>query len=423
MINLDIFTFTFDQLYWLMIILIVETVLIILSIVTMIVNWKSQWQKDKVHLEKVQELSDKLEERSKRLVDISDSNNRRFNYINSVFMTMKDGIVVFNQSQRIILMNPSAQTYLKMNQSVFFDSLDHNQNQFYLFLKEMVHKTSVTNETQVLFYNDNEYSYEVFSSIIDNKYRKDDKLGVLVAIVDVTEKRRVEKIRKEFVENVSHEFRTPMTLISGVIEMLKMWDNIDVEDRNKALDIIDIQTNRLKRLISELLTLSEIEGRIQLNDQMIIDVEDILLDMIEMFTPIANKKGITLLHDIQLSYPLVEGNEEFFYQAISNVLDNAIKYTSECGWVSLVSYADNQFCYIKIEDNGVGMQEHHLDRIFDRFYRVDEHRSSKTGGSGIGLSIVKDVVTLMNGNIEVDSKLNQGSTFIIKLPIIKESVK
>src|SRR5690554_4278205 len=198
MINLDIFTFTFDQLYWLIIILIVETVLIILLIVTMIVNWKSQWQKDKVHLEKVQELSDKLEERSKRLVDISDSNNRRFNYINSVFMTMKDGIVVFNQSQRIILMNPSAQTYLKMNQSVFFDSLDHNQNQFYLFLKEMVHKTSVTNETQVLFYNDNEYSYEVFSSIIDNKYRKDDKLGVLVAIVDVTEKRRVEKIRKEF---------------------------------------------------------------------------------------------------------------------------------------------------------------------------------------------------------------------------------
>lgn len=423
MINLDIFTFTFDQLYWLIIILIVETVLIILLIVTMTVNWKSQWQKDKVHREKVQDLSDKLDERNKRLVDISDSNNRRFNYINSVFMTMKDGIVVFNQSQKIILMNPSAQTYLKMNSSVFFDSLDHNSNQFYLFLKDMVQKTTVTNETQVIFYNDNEYSYEVFSSIINNKYRKDDKLGVLVAIVDVTEKRRVEKIRKEFVENVSHEFRTPMTLISGVIEMLKMWDNIEIEDRNKALDIIDIQTNRLKRLITELLTLSEIEGRIQHNDQMVIDVEEVLADIIEMFAPIASKKGITLFHDIRLSYPLVEGNEEFFYQAVSNVIDNAIKYTNECGWVSLSSYFDDDYCYIKIEDNGVGIQEHHLDHIFDRFYRVDEHRNSKTGGSGIGLSIVKDVVTLMNGDVNVQSKLSQGTTFVIKLPTIKESVK
>ena len=423
MIDLDVFVFTFDQLYWLLIILIIESVLIVLLITTMAVNRKNRWMSDHQNREKTQYLTDKLEERNKRLNDISESNNRRFNYINSIFMTMKDGIVVFDQKCKVILMNPSAQTYTRLGQDVFFNNIVDAGNPFVKNIMDMVQKTLLDKEINFSFFDDSDYTYEVYTSIINNKYKQSEILGVLVDIVDVTEKKRVERIRKEFVENVSHEFRTPLTLISGLIETLKMWDDIDSEDRAKALNIIDIQSNRLKRLITDLLTLSKIEGSFNYSDVSVIDIEEVLKTVSDMFAPIASRKGITILKDFQVSYPLIEGSEEFFYQAISNLLDNAIKYTGECGWVSVRAFNDVENCFLEIEDNGLGIESFHLDRIFERFYRVDEHRNSKTGGSGIGLSIVKDVVGLMNGVIFVESEVNKGTKFIIRLPIIKENIK
>lgn len=416
--NLSLVSLGFNQIYPLVVIIVVQLILLLVFVIVKIIDAKKRKQQKKEYDQKIGKLIKKLDKKKRKLEQITEMNNRRFNYINSIFMAMQDGILVFNNKNDLILINPSGQKYLRVDNRILFTQSDLLNNQFYQCIYREAELSLEKSENSLVPYNaDDGRYYDIQTSIIQNKYKKNDNLGVLVVVIDVTEKRHAENMRKEFIENVSHEFRTPMTLISGIAEMFKMWDNLESEDRTRAIDIIEIETNRLKRLISDLMILSKIDGNLG-TEVVYIDIEDVIKDIITTLRPFANKKGITVYHEINLEYPIIMGNEHLFFQAITNLVDNAIKYSPGNGWVRIVAFNNKTECTISVSDNGVGIPEEHFERVFERFYRVDKTRSSKTGGSGIGLSIVKDVVDMMNGKINIESQVNEGTKFTITLPIL-----
>lgn len=225
------------------------------------------------------------------------------------------------------------------------------------------------------------------------------------------ENRQLEAMRKEFVANVTHELKTPLTSIIGFIETLQDGAAEDPEIRNKFIDIIAIETSRLKRLIEDTLLLSDIENKAVVNQEKI-NVRMTVREIIAVMEPIAYRNKVEILFDIEPNL-VIFGNEDRFRQMLVNIVENAIKYSNEGGKV----WIDGRMLYgkvvIRVRDEGIGISEENLGRLFERFYRVDKSRSRKVAGTGLGLSIVKHIAVLLNAEIKVESKLGEGTTFII----------
>ena len=237
--------------------------------------------------------------------------------------------------------------------------------------------------------------------------------GVLLIIEDITQIRKLENVRTDFVSNVTHELKTPLTSIKGFVDTLK---NGKVEDKvvaDKFLDIIDIEVERLYRLIEDILLLSEIESKID-REAVLCDVNKVALDVIELLEGKVNE-NVELIFEVQPYIRPYYCNPDRLKELFINLIDNAIKYTEE-GSINLICKEENQNLIIIVKDTGIGIPREHLPRVFERFYRVDRGRSRKIGGTGLGLSIVKHIVQLYDGNIEVQSKVNKGSEFKISLP-------
>lgn len=361
-----------------------------------------------------------------QLGEMTRRNNERNNYINSVFSSMEDGFFLTDLEGRIVLFNRSAENLLDIHASCLFDGKDESHN---LVMEEILAECRTANpgggsganagggprtiETK----NGNGMEIQVSISPVMSKYGTKSLIGMLAIVKDITEKKRVENIRKEFVANVSHEFRTPLTLISGFIEMLRMYDNLAPEDRNRSLEILEIETERLKKLISELLLLSKMENRIFSGEQGSVDVEKVLNQVITVLRPLAEKKRQTLGASIAPGSPIIDGDETWFFHAIHNLVENAIKYTQEGGTIILESHNDEKNIWIAVTDNGIGIAPDDIGKIFERFYRVDHSRGSQTGGSGLGLAIAKDIISIFDGDISVASEKGSGSTFTLRIPL------
>lgn len=226
------------------------------------------------------------------------------------------------------------------------------------------------------------------------------------------ESRKAEVIRKEFVANVSHELKTPLTSISGFIETLQQGASEDPEIRTKFIDIIAIETSRLKRLIEDLLVLSDIENRKDSADASEINVQNAIEKTILTLEPIADEKGITILTDFDKDVKIF-GSPDRFRQMLVNLIENAIKYSDEGSRVWVEARETDGGAQVMVKDEGIGIAEEHLDRLFERFYRVDKSRSTKAGGTGLGLSIVKHIAALLNAELKVESKVGEGTTFYV----------
>ena len=367
--------------------------------------------------EKNQKLVKKLEEKQKNISDIHSANNDRFNYMNAIFTTMKDGIVVFRDNGKLVLVNPAARRCLHIDKHIFFKNDKSAYGEFYGRVAEFCMEAYEAGENRNFEYQDGDRFFEVSALLIPDRYRKSMCLGVLAVVIDVSEARRIEARRKEFVSNVSHEFRTPMTLISGYAEMLRMWDEVTLEERTKALDVIEQETKRLKKLVSELLTLSRLDRMDQEDQQPFVDVEAVIDQILWTLEDMAAQKRVELISQVTLDYPILRANEQFLYQMLLNLIENGIKYNREQGWVKVQAHNDGKTLFITVADSGMGMEEKNQERIFDRFYRIDEDRNSSHGGNGIGLSIVSSVISQMKGTIRVESRPGEGSEFLIELPL------
>ncbi len=234
---------------------------------------------------------------------------------------------------------------------------------------------------------------------------------LIMILHDITEQRKLEELKKEFITNASHELRTPLTAIVGYIETLEEDLSGEAKEYTK---IIKKHINRLSNIVNDLLLLSEIEQQTNMQTSQV-DLTSIIKEVIKTFSPKAQKKGLTITYQIPPKPIIITADELKIEQAIINLLDNAIKYT-EKGQIEIILYTTNQDVIIKIKDTGIGIPKQALSRIFERFYVVDKSRSRKLGGTGLGLSIVKHIISLHNGSIKVESQLNKGTIFTITLP-------
>jgi two-component system phosphate regulon sensor histidine kinase PhoR len=249
---------------------------------------------------------------------------------------------------------------------------------------------------------------------------------IVLVFHDITELRRLEKIRKDFVANVSHELRTPLTSIKGYVEALLDGAKDDPVTSAKFLEIILKQSDRLNLIIEDLLELSKIEsGRVSLKEEPL-ELRSIVDRMLSMIKPIADKKRHRLVTSVDPSLPPVAGDEGRLAQVLTNLLDNAIKYTPEGGTITVgatlapsIGNAEPPAGAIELNvtDTGIGIPEEDRPRVFERFYRVDKARSRELGGTGLGLAIVKHIVEGHGGQVWVEANHPQGSRFVVRLPV------
>lgn len=223
------------------------------------------------------------------------------------------------------------------------------------------------------------------------------------------ENRRIENMRREFVANVTHELKTPLTSISGFIETLQDGAADDREIRTRFIDIIAIETSRLKRLIEDILVLSEIENKKESLDSRI-KIKDAIEGTVDFILPIAQKNGIQLYVDVDNDL-WIEGSEDRFRQMMVNLIENAIKYSGDGKRVWVKGHRAFDKIIVSVKDEGIGINSGDLERLFERFYRVDKSRSREAGGTGLGLSIVKHTAALFDAELDVESTPARGSTF------------
>jgi len=240
--------------------------------------------------------------------------------------------------------------------------------------------------------------------------------GMLAVFVDVTNLRRLETLRRDFVANVSHELRTPIAAVRSAAETLRRTMEVQPELADEFVGIIERNTERLHQLVEDLLDLSHIESRefhLTLEE---VDLKDSISQALRMFQKQADARKLRFSTSIPEGTPLVCADKRRLEQVLSNLLDNAIKYGAENTLIHIEVEPFNEFVRVAVRDSGQGIEAKHFSRLFERFYRVDAGRSREVGGTGLGLSIVKHLVEAMHGWVLVESTLGKGSTFYFTLP-------
>ncbi|NNL85479.1 MAG: PAS domain S-box protein [Myxococcales bacterium] len=244
--------------------------------------------------------------------------------------------------------------------------------------------------------------------------RADTPLGLVAVFHDITELRRLERVRRDFVANVSHELKTPLTAIRGFAETLRA-EEIPEEQRDRFLEVIERNARRLTRLIEDLMTLSRVEGGRETLEPEVLDlprlVGSVLSDMRGQIE--ARKLEVHQEHD---GDGFVFADRLAVEQVLVNLIDNALKYTDPGGCIEIRTRTEARGVRLTVADTGMGIPESEHDRIFERFYRVDAARGRDVGGTGLGLAIVRHVLQLSGGDIAVESEIGVGSTFIVTLP-------
>jgi len=242
-------------------------------------------------------------------------------------------------------------------------------------------------------------------------------MGALAIVEDITELRRLEQVRTDFAANVSHELKTPLTSIQGFVETLDAGAIDNPEMAHKFLRIIMMETERLTRLINDILSISKLESGDNEVATERIRLDKKAHDVCEMLSIHASEKQVTINSRLNHEPVYIIGNPDRVEQLLINLTENAIKYNKPGGSVTVQVFANADEANVTISDTGIGIAEEHLPRLFERFYRVDKGRSRQMGGTGLGLAIVKHIVRSMNGEIEVHSKLGEGTEFLITLPL------
>ncbi|GIO95559.1 PAS domain-containing sensor histidine kinase [Paenibacillus lautus] len=348
--------------------------------------------------------------------------------LQSVLNNMTGGIVMVNGAGQIILVNRAAERMLGINAEVITGKSYRELKQHYELTKLMEEGL----ESKEGFHEERNIYYPVESIIrldgvaMMQEEEQESYRGMLFLLQDVSDIRRLERMRSEFVANVSHELKTPLAAVKGFAETLLGGGVTDEKTSRSFLQIIYDESERLNRLIGDILELSKIESkRIQM-DYSPIHLSAFFDTISEMMRTVAEKKRISLELDIPEEL-FMEGDEDKLRQIFMNLLSNSISYTQEGGRVKLTAREKHSngnaedIVEFLVKDSGIGIPKKDLPRIFERFYRVDKARSRGSGGTGLGLSIVKHLVDLHHGTIKVESELGIGSSFIIELPILQET--
>lgn len=257
-----------------------------------------------------------------------------------------------------------------------------------------------------------------------------DQASALIAFHDLTAARQAEHMRADFVANVSHELRSPLTSLLGFIETLRGPARDDTAARERFLEVMDGEAKRMARLIDELLSLSRVESEEHLPPQGQVDVRTMLREIARSFDMRAAERDMKIAVDCPQDLPPVLGERDEVTLVFRNLVENALNYgragtpvTITAGTVARVPGSGNPGIRISVQDRGEGISPEHIPRLTERFYRVDRGRSRSMGGSGLGLAIVKHIVNRHRGRLTIESKLGEGSVFTVVLPSVTQEVE
>ena len=337
--------------------------------------------------------------------------NRQKKQIETILLHMTDGIIAFDMDGKIIHINPAARDLLVLtdNEDTFdkiFDKLDIDIN-----IEKIIYLENWTSSEQRKHVGE-KYINILFAPFQDENDRP---AGVVALIQDITEHVKLDNMRKEFVADVSHELKTPITSIMGYADTL-LEGEYDEDTRTKFLNVISSEAKRMARLVTDLLTLSRYDNKKVTSEITSFDLGELVKKCLEKLKFEIEKKEHQIECFVTASVPPVIADKYGIERVILNILSNAIKYTSNHGVIKVyVGFVYND-AYIKVIDNGIGIPEEDLERIFDRFYRVDKARSREFGGTGLGLSIAKEILDQNKGSISIKSEVGKGTEVVIRIP-------
>ena len=331
----------------------------------------------------------------------------------TILKHMTDGVIAFDMNGNVTYINPAAKQMLELRDTddnfakVFSKYEDAN-------MEKIIYLENWTSSEMKI--ENNQGSMNLFFVPFKDEINR--PTGVMVVIQDITEHVKLDDMRKEFVADVSHELKTPLTSIKGFSETLLEGD-CDKETEKHFLTIINDNADRMEKLVQDLLTLSRYDSKKNKNSIVEFDLGELAKKCTEKFEIEVRKRNQSLECFVTADVPPVQADKDGIERVIINIISNSVKYTSNGGKINVyVGYVHND-AYVKIKDTGIGIPKDDLDKVFERFYRVDKARSRKLGGTGLGLSIAKEIIEQNNGNISVSSKVGQGTEVVIRIPVKK----
>ena len=339
---------------------------------------------------------------------------RQKKQIETILQYMTDGIMAFDLNGNIIHINSAAITLLgltgpKNNFNEIFKSIDLDVN-----LEKIIYLEDWAKSERKIINVKDKYLKIFFASFKDELERP---AGAIVLIQDITEHVRLDNMRKEFIADVSHELKTPLTSIMGYAETLANSE-YDPEMQEKFLKVINNESIRMTKLVNDLLILSKYDNEQIECEKIEFNLGELVKSCLENLQIEADKKNQKVECFVTANVPTVKADKDGIERVVLNILSNSIKYTEAGGVIKIyVGFVYND-AYIKIIDNGIGIPEKDLDIIFERFYRVDKARTRKMGGTGLGLSIAKEILDKNNGRIDIKSKVGKGTEVVITIPTI-----
>jgi two-component system phosphate regulon sensor histidine kinase PhoR len=349
-----------------------------------------------------------------RIETLTEERNRA----SAVLSGMVEGVVAVDANERVIHMNePAGQiTGTDPREALGrpFASVTRMREIVELLRETLASGVERTRET-LLPAPDGQRVLEIHSAPIRGSGSSGS--GAIVVLHDVTELRRLEGVRRDFVANVSHELKTPLTVVRGIVETLLEDPAMDEETRRRFLGKVHVQAERLSSIVSDLLTLARIESQDPAAGRERMDLRDPVRESVRALAPAAESRGVHLSAAVSDQPVFVRGDRSSLRLVIDNLLDNAVKYTPRGGGVALRLAVDSGAAEVEVRDTGIGIDPMHGDRIFERFYRVDRGRSRELGGTGLGLSIVRNAVEAHGGHVEYESEPGRGSTFRFRIPL------
>jgi two-component system phosphate regulon sensor histidine kinase PhoR len=363
------------------------------------------------------ELARSINYMARQLKDNLDDIVLEKNRIQAILSSMSEGVIVMDTWGRVILINSVTEELFRITMAA-----SRGKNILRVIrnyeLERMLNQSLETGRSmqkQVQILAPEPRIFQVHIIPLQNPGA--DRGGVVMILRDITERKILEEMRSEFVANVSHELRTPLTSIRGFAETLLDGALEDPRLAGDFLKIINAETERLSRLIDELLNLSKLENHKFMPNLQPLEIKDLLERVVAVLKSRAEEKQLAVKVEVPEFFSTVPGDPDMIYQVLINLIENAICYTQPGGEITVSASASPEDIRVDVRDNGIGIPAESLPRVFERFYRVDKARSREQGGTGLGLSIVKHIIDAHHGNVQVESEVGVGSTFSFVLPL------
>ena len=373
-------------------------------------------------LQEIGSLSEAMNQMADELQQRINTITEQRNELEAVLSSMVEGVFGVDMEERIIGVNDAAARILgcepaQVQGKSIQEVLRHSDLQ--RFVQQALSSDEPVEKDLTLYTEEQSILWGSGTPLRDGNKKR---IGALIVLNDVTRLRKLENIRRDFVANVSHEIKTPITAIKGFVETLRDGAVKNPEDAERFLSIIQKHVDRLEAIVEDLLSLSRIEKEGERQEIALEDhaVREILTGAIQLCEAKASAKSVVL--ELSCDEDLKgKINLALLEQAVVNLIDNAIKYSDPGKRVRIEAYKEDKGFLIRVQDQGCGIEKKHLDRLFERFYRVDKARSRKLGGTGLGLAIVKHIVQAHGGSVSVESQPGKGSTFSLHLPDLSKN--